>query len=40
MDNSTLEAQWVWDSESGEEYLLDLKTGQVLAKRSDICPNA
>lgn len=26
----TLEAIWAWDSETGQKYLLDLKTGQVI----------
>lgn len=29
-DETTLEARWVIDSETGIEYLLDLKTGQKL----------
>lgn len=29
-NQTTLEARWVIDSETGIEYLLDLKTGQKL----------
>lgn len=29
-DETTLEARWVVDSETGIEYMLDLKTGQKL----------
>jgi len=38
LDNAmetTLEGQWVVDSESGIEYLMDLKTGQKLAIKID-----
>lgn len=31
----TLNAQWCVDSESGHEFLLDLKTGQVLAEKNE-----
>ena len=31
--DSTIDATWCWDSEAGEELLIDYKTGQVLAKR-------
>lgn len=30
-DDTTLEAKWTIDSETGIEYLFDLKTGQKLA---------
>lgn len=36
MDDSTLEGRWCTDSETGEEYLLDLKTGQVIMTRRDL----
>ena len=36
MDDSTLNARWCVDSETGEEYLLDLKTGQVIGTRREI----
>lgn len=26
----TLEAQWCWDAETGQKYLLNLRTGQVI----------
>lgn len=32
-DGSTLEALWCVDSESGNEYLLEIKTGKKLLKR-------
>lgn len=33
MDDSTLDAQWCVDSETGEEYLIDRKTNQIIARR-------
>ena len=31
-DESTLDATWCWDSETGERCLIDNKTGQVIAR--------
>jgi hypothetical protein len=31
--DSTMEAVWTWDSETGEQLLLDIKTGFILAKK-------
>jgi hypothetical protein len=35
MDDSTLIARWVVDSETGERRLLDLKTGEDITPRED-----
>lgn len=35
-DEETLHAQWVVDSETGEQYMLDLKTGQILAHKNHL----
>lgn len=29
----TIEAQWCWDSETGKQVLIAIKTGEVLAVR-------
>lgn len=34
--DSTMNAIWTVDSETGEEYLLDLKTGMVITTRREI----
>lgn len=31
---ATLEAKWVVDSETGEQYMLDFKSGQILARKN------
>lgn len=33
MDDTTLVAKWVVDSETGEEYLIDLKTSEIILRR-------
>lgn len=33
MDETTIEAIWTVDSETGDEYLIDLITNKVLARR-------
>jgi len=35
-DEATLEGQWVVNSETGEEYMLDLRTGNILAKKTQL----
>lgn len=31
----TLNAQWAVDSETGQQYLIDLETGQILAAKNN-----
>ncbi len=33
-DDVTLEAVWTVDSETGEQYLRDVRTGEILAQRN------
>lgn len=30
MEDTTIDAVWCWDSETGEKVLLDRRTGQVI----------
>lgn len=34
-DEATLEAKWVVNSETGEQYLLDLRSGSIIATRNE-----
>jgi len=36
MDDTTLNALWCWDSETGKEVLVNLFTGQVIMTREDL----
>jgi len=36
MDDSTLEAKWYINNDTGEEYLIDLKTGDVIMSRAEL----
>jgi hypothetical protein len=38
MDDTTLEAIWCWDSETGKKYLLDVKTGKVIYDETSSLP--
>lgn len=32
-DDKTLDAVWCWDSENGEEVLINRKTNKIIARR-------
>ena len=34
--DETLEAMWVIDSETGERFLIEVATGKIIARGSDI----
>lgn len=36
MDETTLEAMWCWDNETGEEILINIKTGQVICTKNEL----
>lgn len=39
MDDTTLVAQWCWDSETGEEVLINCRTNQIIMTRRQLNEN-